>query len=87
MRSNGIFFLEYNATDNMEQSQSNIYKHRETSFRTRKTEQITFVALEGIGSKDTVAGGRVPMQGALLLVVVVVEKNVSLDHTRNCIDT
>ena len=33
------FFLEYNATDNMEQSQSNIYKHRQISFRTRKTEQ------------------------------------------------
>jgi hypothetical protein len=43
-------------------------KHLQTS---RKTEQITFVALEGIGSKDTVAGGGVPMQGALLLVVVV----------------
>jgi len=55
----------------MEQSQSNIYKHRQTSFRTRKTKEITFVALEGIGSKDTVAGGWVPMQGALLLVVVV----------------
>ena len=69
------------------QTSTNIDKHRQTSFRTRKTKEITFVALEGIGSKDTVAGGRVPMQGALLLVVVVVEKNVSLDHTRNCIDT
>ena len=90
MRSNGNFFLEYNATDNMEQSQSNIYKHRQTSFRTRKTEQRKLPLLpsrELVRKTRWREGGFQCRERCCWSSSSKIEKNVSLDHTRNCIST